>query len=369
MNMSLALTPTLTHSTSPTASDCTDRRGSMTSSYNSQWSVPSELTAGGTYNQTEGMMPSTKQGQMLWPGVVYDANGASPNSTVIISEDEETPPTTAVEGKSPQRRRSSAGMWANAFNQMKLDDPSQQGLMLDANGQLQFPFAPQRNGTFPQDRPGMQSRQPTNDTNFWKIFLDPSALATPDQRFDMDPTAMQDTPRGLSKSNSMPDLTTPPSATANAAPFPQALGQVDTSSGATDGAAMDRWKDHIQQRQASFSIHLSPDKNGKIRTQALANASFASSHGGRPVRPLPSALIPAAGSLNQTLAPERLPSFGTPPTDPTTPMPGHPGYGQLGYHTMTPKSRLSKQYFERPINKRQASQTLVPDAQKRTSIA
>lgn len=364
MNMSMAVTPTLTHSTSPTASECTDRRGSTNSNLQSSWGI-----SGSEYNMNvqpskEPMVQSSlaNPGQTLWPG--FDARVGSPNSSVLVSEDDDTPPTTETD---KQRRRSSAGKWENAFNQMKLDDP---GLMLDVNGQLQFPFQPQRpSGT---ERPGMLSRQATNqDVNFWKLFLEPAALQTPEAKYDMDPTVAVETPRALNKSSSMPDLTTPPSATADSQAFPQLHQQVAPSNDASrvhsEDEAMGRWKDHIQQRQASFSIHLSPHRNARIRTQAIPNASFASSMGNRPVRPLPSALISTAAALDQTLAPERMPSFGTPPTDPATPM-APAGHGQLGHPGVTPKARTAtklQQHFERPVNKRQASQTLLPEVHKR----
>lgn len=370
----MALTPTLTHSGSPTTSDSTGRRPSSTSAYNLNWGIPASGDYGvGAQGQgdSKGQSEVPNHAPMLWSGVM-DSNPSSQSGIHASEQDEETPPV-------PPRRRSSAGMWASAFNQMKLDDGSQHGLTLDANGQLQFPFL--RHGTSPMDRPPMHSRQSTNH-DLWKFFLNPTALATPDQKFEADSYAATLTPGGLSKSNSMPDLTTPPTGDNSMEPPAVLHSQLNAPKpGKTEAAGvysaddgfMDRWKNHIQRRQAAFSIHLSPDKGRKIRTQAIANASFASSFGGRPVRPLPSALIPS-GSLEQTLAPERLPSFGTPPVDPTTPMPGHPGYGQLGQSPLTPKNRtggstkMSQPYFERPVNKRQASQTLLPaDGLKRVS--
>lgn len=317
----------------------------------------------------------------------YDASSASPNyEPTTLSEDDDVSSTGWTEKDTVDRqRRSSAGQWANAIDQLRLDDPQAQGLTIDANGNIQFPFqTPQRHGTFPiapGELPANLSRAPSSqDVNFWKLFLDPAALASPDVQGDMNPSL--ETPRGLSKSNSMPDLKTPPPATAFYAPMqfpsedrsmsiptaphmnanqqqpqPQQGSELRANS---DDADLTRWRNHIQQRHASFSMNLSSSTAArKVTTGQLSAATFASG-AQRLFRPPPNPLM-SSSAMDQTLAPERTPSFLS-AFDPTTPK-GNP---------RTPTAQLLNMYsgFERPSNKRVASQTLVPEIlQKRQQFA
>lgn len=389
--MGLTLTPTLTNSTSPTTSESTDRRGSSNSAMLGSWSLPpSVVSQESAVNFVNGYVPTSDQSglptvfqtnqQFVWPNSAggFDPSTLPSGSALAASEDEETPPGTANEDSVPHRRRSSAGVWANALQQMRLDDPTTAPVMPVAEQQQQqqqmgnFQYPP-RHTTFPFLENELQpnSRPPSSSDGLWKYFLDPMALATPEKMPDVDLVDLE-TPRGLSKSNSMPDLTTPPM---DAAAYPAFPGPLDGFAHAhehdrdcmidpRDDATIAKWKDHIQQRHASFSMNLDPDLN--VRTKQLTNATFASSTN-RLVRPPVHILHSSA--LDQTLAPERTPSFGSPMIDQNGALLTPGGNMFRNSRTPTKMFNLYHSMDVRPGNKRQASQTLISDSQKRGSFS
>ncbi len=379
----MSLTPALTNSSPSNTDASSDRRGSS-----GNWilppsavPIPSQGDFGGIQMDGIGLASSfhgsTNNLFRRRAESLYNDSSASPNyAPTVSSEDDDASSIswTDKEGRARRRRSSASGHWAGALDQLHLDDPQAQGVTFDANGNIQFGFQqqPQRHSTFPMapgELPANLSRAPSSqDVNFWKLFLDPAALASPDvQDYTL---ASLDTPRGLSKSNSMPDLKTPPTVTANYAPlqFPDAMsiptgppGTLDQQQQGqppgqqqqranSDDTDMDRWRDHIQQRHASFSMTMGPSAR-KISTGQLGAPTFASGKLGN-MRPPPNPLFSNA-AMQQTLAPERTPSFGFSAFDPTTPK-GNP---------RTPTAQLLSMYtaLERPSNKRMASQTLVPD--------
>ncbi|GMK56110.1 hypothetical protein CspeluHIS016_0211660 [Cutaneotrichosporon spelunceum] len=380
-NLVTALTPALTNSTSPTNTETSsDRRGS-----NGNWILPPSTVAipshgdfGGIQMDGVGLASSFHGSTNLFrtrADSLYNDSVASPNyAPTLLTEDEEASPTGWADKDVGGRRRfsSASGQWAGALDQLHLDEPHSQGVTFDAHGNIQFELPPpQRHSTFPMapvELPANLSRAPSGqDINFWKLFLDPAALASPDVQ---ELAFAADTPRGLSRSNSMPDLKTPPTVTVNYAPIQlvEAMSNSTAPHGAidqqqqpfqaqqqhqqranSDDTDMDRWRDHIQQRHASFSMSMEPSVR-KVHAGEQGVPMFASGEFDR-MRPPPNPLQSNA-AMQQTLAPERTPSFGLGVFDATTPK-GNP---------RTPTAHLLSMYagFERPNNKRMASQTLIP---------
>ena len=350
-----------------------------------------------------------------------------------------------------ERRRSSlgTGIWASAFHQMSLQDGGNGGT-IDPYTASQVAQA--RRPSFPGYHPMLQPTIPEGSSyngsyssnsgkipslgdvkDLWKQFMAepmtggvaPAAMIEQiDPLSAMPATASApmgygnaQTPvrpamatRGLSKSNSMPDLTSP---LANAQPFfstyntdatprpavPQSSytlqqAPVDGNEGhvETDGdgnaVVMRRWKDSIKNRQASFEFDpnaqvkiksTSPPTNthplsppsASSRTSSTVTAIPSQSAvvgvptmNANPNRPRASVLQhssalqqPHLSALQQTLAPERAISFGLD----NLPTP-------LNKPTMRANAAKFSSALARPGNKRLASQTLVPsDHTKKTS--
>lgn len=309
-----------------------------------------------------------------------------------------------------QPRRSSVGhaLWTNAFDSMTLQD----GTVIPGSAvsdALNDPFTAsrvaqavsQRRPTFPLEIQGMDqtgSKIPSMSDvkDLWKLFMsDPmTSSVTPSGDRHMDfgnlagPGGNVVTPRPdmgrrtLSKSNSMPDLKSPPAESASASSgttaTPRAVDSKATSyvpgnaagaagalvktepkadgnggnaqaSGQPDDAAMRKWTEEIRHRQASFNFQ--PAMNGKIggkgntppsaggpspATSAVSPPSNPGSTTSQPTmlppetlpnqqqpsqqqqqqqmppppnRPMAS-IFQRSGALQQTLAPERTPSWG-----------------------------------------------------------
>lgn len=359
----MELTPALTNSTSPTASSEEAALGSTAGSSNGGWMVDGAPGASGldlqlnSYN-ANGFQEPRAFDQVSVASSTTDSSGVQWRGSFSSgAEDDDLSSNASVSDpkERPDERRASStsAVWASSFNQLKLEDHS---FNVDPAAMNDFQLhSPHRNNSLPAgDGPPTFSRQQSG-TEFWKLFLDPMALATPDRINDGEHYVTVETPRGLSKSNSMPDLTTPTTATATMSSFPQMKdGQVlphpqsNNRPKPVDDDAMLKWKDQIQQRHASFSMHLGP-KPQPLAPRELTNPSFASS---RMHRPLANPLLMCT-SLEQTLAPERMPSFGTP-----TP----------GYEMRAPSKLPPHLIAERPTYKRQASQTLTQDTQKRATF-
>lgn len=380
-DLGMSLTPALTNATSPSTTDASgsDRR---TGSASGQWMLPPSSIPGVDYGgiQTDsiGLASSFHGTTNFFRSSIdsgFDTSDTSPSYTANLSSEDDDNASIGLAGEKDgegQERLSGSGQWATAIDGLHLDDS--QGLNFDGSGNMPFGFAQaQRGATYPMasnELPASLSRAPSGqDANFWKLFLDPSALASPDVQGELHPGSSLDTPRGLSKSNSMPDLKTPPTATAHYGPlqFPsdatsiptgppgqqaRQTGQQTQHRAHSDDTDMERWRAQIQQRHASFSMNMSASTAArKVTTGELNSATFASGNQ-RPARPPPNPLF-SNSAMQQTLAPERTPSFGLMAFDQTTPK-GNP---------RTPTAQLLSMYtgFERPSNKRVASQTLVPE--------
>ncbi|KAL1407519.1 hypothetical protein Q8F55_006952 [Vanrija albida] len=370
----LAPTPALTNSTSPASSDLADFANSVNGGLPAQWTLPHSSESAWAFHPGVPSRSSTSEHASLSSSLQTSDLWSGDNSSTIgsaVSEDEDAS-DSAKEDDHDRRRRSSASVWATAFNDMSIEDRATQGLTFDQGVDMDVGFQPQRHLSLPEasDPQFAQYGLPTVDLNLWKLFLEPVALATPDQRShdDLDPiTYNQDTPRGISKSNSMPDLTTPNAASASLSSFPVpppgAVGATPTASNmktptvngahAPSEASMSKWKAQIQERHATFNMKLDPG-------QKLQKPTFATG-AQKQLRPHLHPLM-ASTALQQTLAPERTLSFGPPAFDP---------FGVLMTPGVvlvkTPTKMLSTQET-RPGNKRQASQTLVPDAAGKRSV-
>ncbi|KAL7421048.1 hypothetical protein Q5752_003932 [Cryptotrichosporon argae] len=449
-----AATPSLTSSQSPAESDMPpERRNSQMSgvsatSNSAAWNplgqptVEAALLPDGTYGlaktySVQGLQdPSTfaspnasaTAGSLPWMQTTATGNdsGIQFRPSFGVSDDEVSPPdssstTTYRDADEPaasslhHRRRSSAGVWANAFDQMTLSDPAiatayaltdpviadqvAQQLQNERRQQEQAQAQPAsaKRPAYPLGTAtgNGQSTDPTrmslNDMkDLWKMYMaDPLTGTTPalDKHIE-DPLAYAAsgissglTPRPalgrrtLSKSNSMPDLTSPMSTQAFFSTYltgttprpvdPQAsclpTQQADEAIPVRP-EDIDSWRLEIKQRQVNFNIA----PGGKMRggTQQAGASSTASGMAGHATMRPPTATQRPA--LLQTLAPERTPSFG----------PGV-GVGAGAYEVSTPltlktPAKLSSAFassLARPGNKRLASQTLVPaDGQKKTSL-
>jgi hypothetical protein len=274
-----------------------------------------------------------------------------------------------------RRRRSNASVWANALKEMRLDDSSGPTLSIDPSLGLELLPFHMSHGPFKDDssNSSIERNVSNSELNLWKLFLDPGVLPTPGKMNPFD--FSNDTPRALNKSNSAPDLTTPMTASNFPNPFEAFSEKMDAdgedaikvekprkAASQDDEETLGRWKDHISMRHASFS--MDPSAEATVRTRALTNATFASSIE-RQLRPSLRPLVqPSAG--DKTLAPERLPSFGPTAFDSNqvllTP--------NLRGGPRTPTRLVNKftAIEARPSNKRQASQTLTGDMQKRGTI-
>ena len=252
------------------------------------------------------------------------------------------------------RRRSSAGIWASAFNQMSLRDPSvdlsamardpftasliaqQQGSIpvaqaINTAGALGInPAAvPKRNATLPVQVEVQNSRPTparTDSKDLWKLFmepmngtpgLDPSMAGFSQVQNAANPGIRPGMgERSLSKSNSMPDL--------------QAMGN-----------AMAGMK---PEQLLGFAFQAQAQAQAQAAGQSVAPTSgqkSAVTPGGSPtsaIRPMASVLQQNA-ALQQTLAPERAPSFGLASFD-ALPTPNRMSFSaqpsSLGLHPPTP---------------------------------
>ncbi len=412
----LAPTPSLTsHSTSPSSLDePAERRSSQFSSSPGIWqdrtmgkSVESNASfvPESNYAIPSTYSPTANTTQAVYPpDFSGSSNFPSPGSTDLglefrqsfASDDEDGPPSSTAStyvglddvtlNAIQQRRQASAGLWATAFNQMTLRDGTY--ISLPANmSSLSNPYAANQIAQqFPQKRPSfpmfsaadgadpikIPSLSDTKD--LWKLFMaDPAAAQTPGVGDPNEYLAPGLTPRPgigrrtLSKSNSMPDLLSPllhgqtslstyPTGITPQPDVPQ-QGYIPTQEpvadvpSASDDLAMIKWRNEIQQRQTFFNM-MPGGRMGQASQPhpALLPTSFHLSG-----RPMASVLQQYPTALQQTLAPERTPSFGVSEQSGSA--------SHLHSFAKTP-SKLSSA-MARPGNKRLASQTLGPEPQKK----
>lgn len=432
----LAPTPSLTHtsqSTSPSGSDEPRERRTSSFSFTNAWQDPKgkgvEIPIVGQENYLNpSYSPSTvntmvnipgassyqpDMGQFAWaPPATATIDPRMQFRTPTAPEEEPEAHTsrpssstasTYLEGLdenminaiNEQRRRSSigTGIWANAFNQMSLQDPATLPPDLYAASQM---AASARRPSFPviysQQDPGVANKVPSlgDVKDLWKLFMSEpmsNGMVPSSSNENIDSNLGQVagamiTPRpgmgarGLSKSSSMPDLTSPfhhsqPffSTYMNGVTPKPTLPQGSYTNQQVPEPAVDAegvvfttgWKNSIKNRQASFE--LNPNVQTKVKSPSPPNFGAMSppetaqppqamyADMGYTNRPLAS-VLQHSSALQQTLAPERVPSFGgenlSTPTKNTF------------YASRNNAAKFSSA-LARPGNKRLASQTLVPN--------
>ncbi|WVR05802.1 hypothetical protein IAU60_002827 [Kwoniella sp. DSM 27419] len=288
-----------------------------------------------------------------------------------------------AEAQTAHRRRSSAGTWAHAMAQMSLQDP-----VANATESQPLPIntfvEPPRRPTFPTlGGVNEESEVPipslSDVKDLWRLFMaEPMTGQTPaGERHDDLGAAPLVTPRHgmgkrtLSKSNSMPDLQSPimngpafftgflngitPKPTEGQSSYMPPPQPVAGSSIVADDPDMGKWSKAMQQRQSSFSLASQP--KGKPIPSVPGVSTQAA-------RPGPSA-VQRFSALEQTLAPERLPSFGMPQFGYDVSLQS-PAQSQLKMSARVPNALPA--HLSRPGNKRLASQTLVGDAGKKATF-
>ncbi|WWC66360.1 uncharacterized protein I206_100261 [Kwoniella pini CBS 10737] len=368
-------------------------------------------------------------------GISDDANGsafsASTNSTFLDLNDAQYDPG---QSQGHHRRRSSAGQWTNALAQMTLHDSlsssessfiplpepysgtstvglsigmtsNQERMLVGADTAARRPTFPTLTGVNEESEQTESQPMPSlsDVKDLWRLFMaEPMTGLTPmgeKQKTDFDFNAsgpiMTPRPgmgkRTLSKSNSMPDLQSPilngpqffnnflngltPKPTDNqnqTSYIPSqhpAPGENNTPN--NGNADVHKWSKEIQQRQSSFSLSGQPNtKLGKTQSQMPFTDSINSSH--RASRPLPS-VVQRSSALEQTLAPERVPSFGIPQSI----LGQDKNANNNNNNQYAPPAQKSTKFpsgvpphMARPGNKRLASQTLLPeDTGKKASFS
>ena len=385
-------TPSLiSHATSPDSSDELDRKSSLIGSVSSIGQSGHILQKGHSFSSdtsTGGIRisPDTKpvmlpiqtniandsysnSGYMFNPSYQIrqqslaqsdDETDALASSTAPVFNEQEEPAVAA-------RRRSSLGIYANAFNQMSLQDGSiVNGMVPDPYTAVQFaqqlsaqrpsfPMATLEEGTEPS-----KIASSTDLKDAWKAYMQDPNSVTPAQEKDVNaifaPSTRPSMGRTMSKSNSAPDLTSPsliyqlpPYAAEDGVQAPiMQHGQTAPPGEMT----RETWDALIAQRQASFNMQLGKVGRNASNNTAMLPPPFNS-------RPLAS-IMQHTGALQQTLGPERAPSFGSTPNfekpNPTSTWSRTPS-------KLAPKVSA----FARPGNKRMPSQTLGPEAKKRSA--
>ncbi|WVF70578.1 hypothetical protein IAT40_005370 [Kwoniella sp. CBS 6097] len=307
-----------------------------------------------------------------------------------------------------QRRRSSTGQWANAMAQMSLQDSAN---IDPASIPLPETYAepPPRRPTFPTltgvaEEPEIPIPSLSDVKDLWRLFMaEPMAGLTPaGEKQDEIHNAPMITPRPglgkrtLSKSNSMPDLQspmingpaffttflngmTPRPAEQQGSYIPAQQAAAGGSGLSVDGPDVGKWSKEIQHRQSSFSLQ------GQPKVKSPSNDMPPPAHAQQPqnqrhqqqqrTRPLPS-VVQRTSALEQTLGPERVPSFGLSQFGiefPTIQNQNQASNGMMNArfasaHAGNKAPHGLPPHMARPGNKRLASQTLVGDAGKKTTF-
>ena len=310
-----------------------------------------------------------------------------------------------------RRASANAQMWAQNFQQMSLHDAR---MPPSSDPFTASQMAQQANAT----RPGFPSMVSANGSHdkmpslgdvkdLWKLFMSEpisgpvmASAQNGGENGENNGHPIPITPRpgmgprAMSKSNSMPDLTSPiannqvffstylngptpkptqpqSSYTQSQVPEPAPIRDDHVVPDEVDDMTMKRWRDQLKNRQVSFEF--APKLKAKIKSNSPADGLGAdkdntaasgdvklTSASGNPVTMQP-VKVPAfaapsmrprasviQGALDQTLAPERAPSFGFDSLP--TPMKG----------AFTPRPSKFTSAMARPGNKRLASQTLFP---------
>ena len=292
-------------------------------------------------------------------------------------------PAEAVQAALESRRRSSAGSWAGAFTKMTLADGTFATAMIpptltDPFTASQVASALPQHATYPMpmhgptgipNAEGMRAGS-SDPREMWTMLMtDPHSqmhlpMASPvamgpgpstTRRSVVGIPARPQPQRSLSKSTSMPDLKTPPTEE----PTPQLQPDGTYVGFPVDEAASSEWRREIRLRNAAFAMTAAPS----LRRAPINSPGYPGPEGS--VRPLPAG-IQRNMALQQTLAPERSPSFGslTPIVTPTsnpgsyiTPTNVKAGL-MMPMPVQVPLVDFSRKTGIRPGAKRLASQTL-----------
>ncbi|WWD17931.1 hypothetical protein CI109_102376 [Kwoniella shandongensis] len=322
------------------------------------------------------------------------ALSSSANSTFLELNDAQ------MQNIQHSRRRSSAGTWANALAKMTIQDnnnaassstvppPVEQGHRSRRPTYPTLEGVKEGNEAALEEPPAMPTLSDVKD--LWRIFMtEPMSGLTPaGEKLNELDNAPIVTPRpgigtrSLSKSNSMPDLLSPQvngptffSTFLNGLtprPMEQQQSYIPTQQpvadgqNAADGPDVNKWSREIQQRQSSFNLKSQVGaKLGKGQQQGSSPSGDAmqppAPQSSR-ARPLPS-VVQRSSALQQTLAPERVPSFGLPHS--FDPQAAAASYSKLGLNKLAHGVTSAE---ARPGNKRIASQTLIPGDGKKASF-
>jgi hypothetical protein len=307
----------------------------------------------------------------------------------------------AVQAMGHHRRRSSAGVWASAFNNMSLaEQQSATGLI-----PLPDPFTASQ---YAQQVQQVQQQQPvsakrpsfpfitmegsdatqrlasTGDMkDLWKLFMSdqtPSAAIVGDKMAEAG-LGMGKTPSrpgmGLRRRSSMPEFSSPPLTARGHAQFFAPQPVEDLPPLPVQNGVMNTWKKEIRARGGSFTFvptmnGIDKSSNGMTHLHQSNNPDLNLTTG----RPIAS-ILQHNPALFQTLAPERAPSYGMNDISNPPIMPNHtiarPNLPYQQYQQQQPQAvmipNIPNGYaphkvtsaLARPGNKRLASQTLVPD--------
>ncbi|KAK8865884.1 hypothetical protein IAR55_001032 [Kwoniella newhampshirensis] len=348
--------------------------------------------------------PQSRSGNSQWrQNVTTDddntsALSSSASSTLLELNDAQ------MQAIQHQRRRSSAGTWANALEKMSIQDTgnSTESSSFPTSVQQEHytrrPTHPTLSGVKEGNESAIEETLPmpslSDVKDLWRIFMtDPMTGLTPaGEKVNEFEGAPLVTPRPglgkrtLSKSNSMPDLLSPqvnvpnffstflngltPRPTEQQQSYLPAQQPAADEATAADNTDVGKWSKEIQQRQSSFNLQSQLGaKLGKGQTVQQQHGPAARTSMQPPApqatraRPLPS-VVQRSSALQQTLAPERVPSFGLPQafeaqSTSTT-------YSKLGLNKMAHGFPPAE---ARPGNKRLASQTLIPGDGKKATFS
>lgn len=252
-----------------------------------------------------------------------------------------------------ERRRSSGSTWDKAMEQMSIQDPQKNKPIVGENEDRGGPTVPEILETASEGTQELHDLVGTNTEqssmvptlsdvkDLWRIFMtEPATGLTPagEKLNELDNIPVV-TPRPgmgkrtFSKSTSMPDLQspsvagpaffstflsgmTPKPTEAQQSYMPSHLAEKDRPrvTEDLDEPDMGKWSKEIEQRQSSFSLGKPSAKLGKGKADTLSRISDVPNQPlpTHPTRPLAS-VVQRSSALDQTLAPERLPSFGLTP--------------------------------------------------------
>lgn len=355
--------------------------------------------------------PDLSGASYVWPQTTIDPRtqfGSGQTGLADGVSASNAPTTYEQDGNGPSavqhRRRSSAGVWASAFNQMTLQDGSTEGLPVPdpftavqvAQQTAQRPSFPTFTATDGTEKTRIPSLSDVKD--LWKLFM-AEPMTGPLQGVPKEGEGQAQPPlnlfaprptignRTLSKSNSMPDLQSPllygqsqPFAEMGTASgrimTPKPFDQMSMAATGKDDNVLSDWRNEIQHRQASFTMQpggklgrsgtsISPTMRVATTNPALSSEPSSTMHAmlppNYPHRPIAS-VVQHSGALQQTLAPERIPSFGLTPGMEQSYIPGTYSVPNSASPTKSSFPQHTQQGFQRTASKLAAGQAQTAHA-------